>query len=435
MIRPVFLLLLVFSGAGVQALDIQSWQTEQGTRVMYVHAPQLPMVNLSVLFDAGSARDGEQPGKARLLNALLLEGAGDRDADALARHLESRGIEIRSRISRDIAWIEMRSLSDKNILMVALDALAAVIAKPRLDDDAIARAKDRTYAELRLSHQSAQDVADQMLMQALYGKHSYAHDPLGDEQSVAQLDAKALQAFHRRYYTAANAVVALVGNVDRGQAELLVKRLLSSLSTGIKAAPLVQPTTPKSRLLKKQFPASQTHINMGMLGISREDTDYFPLLVGNHILGGSGLTSILGEEVRNKRGLSYGISSHFSPLWVPGPWMLSAQTRNDQAESTRRLMVALYRDFVDEGPGKKQLQAAQQHLVGGFPLKLSSNRQILQRIALLGFYDLPLDWLATWSAKVEQVTAAQIRRTFRRRMPVKNLLTVMVGGKGSGAQQ
>ncbi|WP_419629667.1 M16 family metallopeptidase, partial [Thiolapillus sp.] len=167
MIRQLVLLVLVLLSSLAQALEIQSWQTEQGTRVMFVHAPQLPMVNLSVLFDAGSARDGEQPGKARLLNELLLEGAGDLDADALARELESRGIEISTRISRDIAWVNMRSLSDKAILTVALDTLAAVVARPRLDEDAIARVKERTLAELRLAHQSAEDVADQMLMQAL----------------------------------------------------------------------------------------------------------------------------------------------------------------------------------------------------------------------------------------------------------------------------
>jgi len=429
MIRQIFLLLFLLLASTVHALEIQSWRTEQGARVMYVHAPGLPMVNLSVLFDAGSARDGGQPGKARLLNQLLLEGAGERDTDALARHLESRGIEVSSRVSRDIAWIDMRSLSDKNILTVALDTLAEIIAKPRLDAEAIARVKERTLAELRLSRQSAEDVAEQMLMQALYGKHPYAHDPLGDERSLAGLEASQLRAFHEQYYAAANAVIAIVGNVDRNQAELLVNRLAGSLVVGEKAAPLPQPEKPNPGILRKQFPASQTHINMGMLGISRNDADYFPLLVGNHILGGSGLTSIMGEEVRNKRGLSYGISSHFFPLWVQGPWMLSAQTKNDQAESTRQLMVALLRDFIDEGPGKTQLEAAKKHLVGGFPLKLSSNKKILQRIAVLGFYDLPLDWLDTWAIRVEQVSASQIRRAFRRRMPVKNLVTVMVGGK------
>ena len=429
MIRQLVLLVLVLLSSLAQALEIQSWQTEQGTRVMFVHAPQLPMVNLSVLFDAGSARDGEQPGKARLLNELLLEGAGDLDADALARELESRGIEISTRISRDIAWVNMRSLSDKAILTVALDTLAAVVARPRLDEDAIARVKERTLAELRLAHQSAEDVADQMLMQALYGKHPYAHDPLGDEKSLEALNGQQLRGFHDRYYTAANAVIALVGNVDRNQAELLVGRLVSSLPVGEKAAALPPPERPRPGTTRKIFPASQTHINMGMLGISRKDPDYFPLLVGNHILGGSGLTSIMGEEVRNKRGLSYGISSSFSPLWVQGPWILSAQTKNSQANSTRQLMVALYRDFVDEGPSLKQLEAAKKHLVGGFPLKLSSNKKILRRIALMGFYDLPTDWLDTWSSKVMQVTASQIRRTFRRRMPVKNLVTVMVGGK------
>ena len=428
MIRLLLIPLLMMFLGSAHALDIQSWQTKEGARVVFVPAPQLPMIDLSVLFDAGSARDGAHPGVARLLNELLLEGAGEWDANTLANQLESRGIEISTRTSRDIAWVNMRSLSEKAILTVALDTLATVIAKPRLDEDGIKRVKERSLAEIRLSHQSAEDVADQLLMLALYGEHPYAHDPLGSEQSLAAIDKDILSSFHQQYYTAANTVIAIVGDVDRSQAELLVKHLLSGLPTGEKAPAMAQPGKPKPGIKRKKFPASQTHIAMGMLGISRDDPDYFPLLVGNHILGGSGLTSIMGEEVRNKRGLSYGISSHFSPLWVAGPWILSAQTKNDQGESTRQLMVALLRDFIDEGPGSKQLIAAKKHLVGGFPLKLSSNKKILRRIAVLGFYGLPMDWLDSWSSKVEQVTASQIRRAFHRRMPLKNLVTVMVGG-------
>ena len=421
------LFLLLAAGQGL-AIEVQAWQTEGGARVMYVHAPQLPMVNLRVMFDAGSARDGGLPGQARLLNELLLEGAGKWDADQLAAELESRGIEVSTHTGRDMAQITLRSLSDKNILTPALDLLAAMLASPRLEEDAIARVKERTLASLRLASQSAEEVADREMMSALYGDHPYAHDPLGTEAALEKTDRTVLQAFHRQFYTQANAVVALVGDVDRTQAEILVEHLLAGLPVGEKAAPLPEPKPVKTRRQHKDFPASQTHLYLGMLGISRKDPDYFPLIVGNHILGGSGLTSIMGEEVRNKRGLSYGISSYFAPLRVKGPWMLKAQTKNSQAQSTLELMTALLRDFIDEGPTAKQLEAAKKHLTGGFPLKLSSNSKILQQISVMAFYDLPRDWLDTWPARVEQVTRVQIRRTFRRRMPMKHLLQVTVGG-------
>ncbi|WP_457673845.1 M16 family metallopeptidase [Thiolapillus sp.] len=427
MMRVLSLFLLLVTGQSL-AIEVQSWRTGGGARVMYVHAPQLPMVNLQVMFDAGSARDGELPGQASLLSELLLEGAGKWNADELAAELESRGIEISTHTGRDMARITLRSLSDKNILTPALDMLAAMLARPRLEEDAIARVKERTLASLRLASQSAEDVADREMMQALYGDHPYAHDPLGTEASLKDMDRAALQAFHQRYYTQANAMVALVGDVDRTQAEILVEHLLADLPVGERAAPLPEPRPVKARRLHKDFPASQTHLYLGMLGISRKDADYFPLIVGNHILGGSGLTSILGEEVRNKRGLSYGISSYFAPLRVKGPWMLTAQTKNSQAKSTLELMTALLRDFIDEGPTRKQLEAARKHLTGGFPLKLSSNRKILQQLSVMAFYDLPLDWLDTWPSRVEQVTRAQVRRAFHRRMPMKNLLQLTVGG-------
>ncbi len=421
------LVMLLMAGQ-VAAMEVQSWQTKGGARVMYVHAPQLPMVNLRVMLDAGSARDGDLPGQARLLNELLLEGAGKWNADELASELESRGIEVSTHTGRDMAQITLRSLSDKNILTPALDMLAAMLASPRLEEEAIARVKERTLAALRQASQSAEDVADREMMKALYGDHPYAHDPLGTEKSLEKINRETLQVFHQRFYNQANAVVALVGDVDRTQAEILAEHVLAGLPVGEKAPPFPEPNPKKARALHKDFPASQTHLYLGMLGIHRKDPDYFPLIVGNHILGGSGLTSIMGEEVRNKRGLSYGISSYFSPLRVKGPWMLSAQTKNSQARTTLELMTALLRDFIDEGPTQKQLQAAKKHLAGGFPLRLSSNKKILQQISVMAFYDLPPDWLDTWSSRVEQVTRAQIRRAFRRRMPMKHLLQVSVGG-------
>jgi zinc protease len=428
--KPVLLLLMLFFLAGqASAIEVQSWQTRGGARVMYVHAPQLPMLNLQLMFDAGSSRDGALPGQARLLNELLLEGAGKWNADELASELESRGIEVSTHTGRDMARVTLRSLSDKSILTPALDMLAAMLASPRLEEDAIARVKERTLASLRLASQSAEDVADREMMTALYGSHPYAHDPLGTEASLEKIDQAALQIFHLHYYSQANAVIALVGDVDRTQAEILVEHILAGLPVGERAAPLPQPEPKKARSLHKDFPASQTHLYLGMLGVSRKDADYFPLIVGNHILGGSGLTSIMGEEVRNKRGLSYGISSHFAPLQVKGPWMLTAQTRNSQAKTTLELMTALLRDFIDEGPTQQQLEAAKKHLMGGFPLKLSSNKKILRQISVMAFYDLPQDWLDTWPAHVEQVTRAQVRRSFRRRMPMKHLLQVTVGGR------
>ncbi|BAO44956.1 M16 family metallopeptidase [Thiolapillus brandeum] len=428
MIRIWSLLMLVLIMGQSQALEVQSWQTQGGTRVMYVHAPQLPMVNLQVMFDAGSARDGDLPGQARMLNELLPEGAGKWNADELARELESRGIEISTHTGRDMASITLRSLSDKNILTPALDMLAAMVSAPGLDAAAIERVKARTLADLRLASQSAEQVADREMMQILYGDHPYAHDPLGTEAALARIDQAALRAFHQRYYTQANAVVALVGDVDRTQAETLVAHVLAGLSVGQRAAPLADPKPGKAGRQHRNFPASQTHLYLGMLGISRKDPDYFPLIVGNHILGGSGLTSIMGEEVRNKRGLSYGISSYFAPLRVKGPWMLTAQTRNSQARKTLELMTALLRDFIDEGPTQKQLEAAKKHLAGGFPLKLSSNKKILSQISTMAFYDLPPDWLDIWPTRVQQVTRAQIHRSFHRRMPMKHLQQLTVGG-------
>ncbi len=435
-----WMLLMVLSWAPVLgfALEVQSWTTQSGARVMYVRAPGLPMVDIRVMFDAGSSRDGDQPGIARLYNNLLSEGAGDWDADTLARRLESQGIEISQHTGRDMAWLSLRCLSEKSVLTLALDTLATMLANPRLDADAIDRVRNQTLAEIAQTRQSAAQLGRLLLLRELYGDHPYAHDPKGNEAALKGISYADLLEFKQRYYVAANAVIAVVGNIDRAQAQMLAKRVVADLPKGEKALPLPLPKPVKEHELRHRFPASQTHLLFAMPGISYQDEDFFPLLLGNHVFGGSGLTSILGEEVRNKRGLSYGISSDFSPLQSGGFWIMSAQTKNAQAASTAKLMRRLLRQFIRNGPDDQQLEAAKKNLVGGFPLKLASNKKILQQISQMGFYDLPLNWLDVYTTRLEQITAQQVKAAFRKHMAMQKLILLKIGGdqdkKAGGAK-
>jgi zinc protease len=183
--------------------------------------------------------------------------------------------------------------------------------------------------------------------------------------------------------------------------------------------------------VQQDFPSSQTHIYIGQPGMARHDPDYFALYVGNHVLGGSGLVSILGEEVRNKRGLSYSVYSYFVPMRAPGPFLMSAQTKNDQATEALTVMRDTLRRYRLEGPTPEELDAAKRNITGGFPLDIASNRKIVQYIAMMGFYDYPLDWLDTLVPKVEAVTMEQVRDAFARRLQPDRLAAVVVGGAGA----
>jgi zinc protease len=414
-----------FAAAGPK---IESWQTANGARVLFVAAPELPMVDVRIVFDAGSARDGERPGLASLTNELLTEGAGPWSADELAARVESVGASLGSDSLRDMAFVSVRSLTEPKALDVAVETLAVVVAAPRFEAGAIERVRNARLVSLRQQEQSAGSVASKAFYRTLYGDHPYATDPDGTAESVSAVTREALQEFHRRYYVASNAVVAIVGALDRAQAEALAQRVMAGVQAGERPATVAQPRPPAPGEHPVTFPSTQTHIYLGQLGISRHDPDYFALLVGNHVLGSSGLVSLLGEEVRNKRGLSYSVYSGLLPMRQAGPFMAVAQTKNSQTAQAMTVIRQTIADFVANGPTAKQLDEARRNLTGGFPLRIASNGKIVEQLAVIGFYDYPLDWLDTYVAKVDAVTVEQVRDAFRRRIDPNGMISVVVGG-------
>lgn len=431
LVRCCFLLLFFLLTGGLLAAtpQLQSWTTSNGARVIFVETDALPMLDVRVVFDAGSARDGELAGLAAFTNAMLTEGAGEWNADTLAARLENRGIDMGSGSLRDMAWVSLRTLTEQPTLEVAISTLAKVLAAPRFDGDAIARVREQMLVARRQLLQKPGGIASERFYRTLYGDHPYAHPPGGTEQSLQQIGRSQLQAFHRRYYVGGNAVIAMVGAVDRKAAEQIAERVIGELPRGQHAPELPQPKTVKGGQLRQVFPSSQTHILMGQLGIRRGDPDYFPLYVGNHVLGGSSLVSILGDEVRNKRGLSYSVYSYFSAMRAAGPFVMAAQTKNDKADETLQVMRQTLRDFVQQGPSVEALDAAKKNLVGGFPLQIANNGKIVRYIAMIGFYDLPLDWLEQVPRRIQAVTLADVRDAFLRRIDPERNITVVVGGK------
>lgn len=407
---------------------VQSWVSSQGARVLYVHTDSLPMLDIRVVFNAGSARDGVSPGLASFTNALLIEGAGDWDAQALAARVEGQGIRLSYAAHRDMAWVAARTLTHQPALSIAVESMAQILGAPRFAAESIQQIQQQLLVSLRQRAQVPSQVAADQLYQTLYGKHPYAHPVMGTIESVQAMTRQAIQAFHQRYYVVANAVVALVGDVDRATAEQLVEQVLSGMAPGQEAPVLPTPNPVSGQQISVPFPASQSHLMIGRLGMSRHDPDYFPLYVGNHILGGGALTSILGEAVRNQRGLSYSVYSYFRPMQVAGPFTLVAQTQNAQAQAALQVMQAVSDQFFTTGPTVAQLRAAQQHLIGGFPLQVASNRQIVEYIAMIGFYRLPLDWLETLPDKIAAVSVEQIRSAWQRRIRPQSPVTVIVGG-------
>jgi zinc protease len=423
------LFLLALSQVAWSSVNIEHWQTAQGSRVFFVHAGSLPIADIVVAFDAGSARDGKQAGLAALTSGLLEEGAGQWNADQIAERFESVGAQFGTGISSDMASVTLRTLTDKPLFDKAIDTMHAILAKPAFKEADFQREKKRTLAGLKQREESPGDLADIAFSKALYGEHPYAYPESGLIETVAPLKASDLRAFFRQYYVAANAVVVIVGNLNKAQAEETVAALLKDLPAGQKASPLPDVLMPaKASLQQMEFPSTQTHVQVGMPGIDRKDPDYFSLFVGNHILGGSGLVSKLFEEIREKRGLAYSAYSVFRPMLKKGPFVLGLQTRNDQTAEALKVLNQTLADFITKGPTEAELTAAKKNITGGFPMRFDTNKKLASYVAMIGFYDLPLDYLDTFTQKIEAVTVASVTEAFKRHVDLNLLQTVTVGG-------
>jgi zinc protease len=395
--------------------------------VYFVPAAEIPMFDVRVVFAAGSARDGEHAGIANLVNGLLKEGAGALDADAFSARLGATGARIDMGAERDMAYATLRTLAEPEYAEPAFDLFVDAVARPRFDVDAIERLKGQIIVALKHKQQSPDEIAEDTFFASLYDKHPYASPPDGTEAGVAALTREQIAGFHAQYYAARNAVIAIVGALDRARAEALAEALAGALPEGAAAPvlPEVVPTAGRARHV--EFPSIQSHVRVGLAGMSRDDPDYFPLLVGNHALGGNSLVSILFREIRSKRGLSYSAYSYFMPMARPGPFVAVLQTDRAQEQEALEVLHATIERFVEEGPVEADLDAAKQNLIGGFPLRIDSNDKITEYLAMIGFYDLPLDYLDTFTARVAAVKAADVKDAFGRRVALERLVTVVVG--------
>ncbi|MDP3842109.1 MAG: pitrilysin family protein [Oxalobacteraceae bacterium] len=415
------------------ALQIQSWALENGARVLFVENHTIPMLDVSVEFDAGARRDpAGLAGLAAFTNGMLARGVlavADEPAlseaqvsDAFADTAARRGGVAGS----DRAGVSLRTLSSPAERDAALALLARMLAQPSFPDDIIGRDKARAIASLKEDLTKPEAIADKAFSKALYGDHPYG--PQASVDSVAAISRDNVLEFHRSHYVADQAVIAMIGDISRAEADAIARQLTQRLPQGAAALPALPPVPPAhAEELRIAHPASQAHILIGAPALQRSDPDYFTLTVGNYVLGGGGFVSRLTREVREKRGLSYSIYSYFSPMAQPGPFQIGLQTSKAQADDALKVVRSTLADFLRDGPSQAELKAAKDNLVGGFALRIDNNRKILDNIAAIGYYRLPLDYLDTWTAKVAQVTTADIRAAFARKVALDKLVTVVVG--------
>ncbi len=432
--KTSFLLMamIILTNTAQAAPKIQHWKTDNGLGVYYVSAKELPMLDIALVFAGGSARDGDKPGVSKLTSATLNKGADGMNADQLADAFESVGAKFSSSSRLDRSSVGLRTITMKDEQEKAIDTWLKVVGKPSFPTKDVERSKKQALISLQAEKQDPGSIAIKAFYQHLYGSHPYASPGNGTEESVNAITADDLRAYYNKHYVAKNGILVLVGNITRDQAEALAQRISKNLQTGEKAAAIPEVTPLKeSKTVRINFPSSQSHIFMGQMGDKRGDKDYYTLYLGNHVLGGSGFTSRLMKEIRVKRGFAYSVYSYFSPQRELGPYLLGLQTKNNQVDEALKVARDELNTFLKDGPTKAELEQSKKNITGGFPLRTASNADIASYVAMIGFYNQPLDYLESFSSKIQAITREQVMDAYTRRMHPEKMLTIIVGQQES----
>lgn len=435
--RILMICVLAFASLGPAhaALKIQSWSLPNGAKVLFVESHSIPILDVSVEFDAGSRRDPQgKSGTAELTNAMLARGLRESAAplaepamteaqisDAFADVAAQRG----GGAGADRAGASLRTLASRAERDAAINLLARILAQPSFPENFFARDKARMISAIKEDETKPESIGSKAFWRLMYGKHPYAQQET--VPSVEAITREDLIAFHGKHYVANRAVISMIGDVTRAEADAIAQQLTSRLPRGepLTALPNVELAPASEERIA--HPASQAHIFTGMPAVARGDADYFPLLVGNYTLGGGGFVSRLTREVREKRGLSYSVYSYFNPMAQPGPFQAGLQTQKEQTDQALKIVRDTIATFLRDGPTAQELKAAKDNLVGGFALRIDNNKKILDNMAAIGFYNLPLDYLDTWTANVDKVTVPEIKAAFQRKIALDKMATVIVG--------
>ena len=419
-------------------LPIEKLDSYKGAQAYLVQTKALPMVDIEVSIDAGDRYDPVgKSGVADMVAGLMNYGArgekGLLTEAQIADEIADLGANIGLSVGGERAILRIRSLSRKDLRDRAVQLAAAMLSAPTYDPKIVEREKQRTITSLREAETKPEFVLERRFKKSVYGNYPLADSP--SVQSVGSVNANDLKQFHKQFYRGDRMIVSIVGDVDRTQAAEIVQTLLKQIpqsGQAIAKLPDLQ-RSPIEALAQREvqipFDSQQAHIAMGMTAVARNNPDYFPLLVGNYILGGGGFVSRLMSEVREKRGLAYSVFSYFAPGKDNGIFQAGLQTKNDQAALALDVMSTTIAQFIADGPTPAELEAAKSNLINGYPLRIDNNRKLLDNVSSIAWNDLPLDTMDIWTKQVEAVTLEQVKASFQKYLAMDRMKIVVLGAK------
>lgn len=407
-------------------IEVQEVETSSGVSAWLVEDRRLPIVTISLSWRGGSALDPQgQEGLSSLMASLMNEGAGDRDSLSFQEEMARLGARISFNASRDqiSATIQLITQNRDETVALAVDAINA----PRFDDEAISRMKGEALASLRYQQQSPSNIAQDAWFARAFAGHGYAHPSNGTQAGILAITQDGLLAHHRAIFAKENAVVSIVGDMSATTARTVIEKIFAKLPSrallNLRAAPKLQANG--DALITRDGP--QTQVVFGLPGIGINDPDLYPSLVMNHILGGGGFSSRLMDEVREKRGLTYSISSGFIDLDAGPIWVGRFASDNSKVGEALETVKNEIRRISQEPIGVDELNKAKTYLTGSYALRFDSGRSITNQLTAVQIYGWSKTHFENRNAKIEAVTSDDILRVAKRVFNDQELIIQFVG--------
>ncbi len=410
-----------------RAIEIQQITSPGGIKAWLVEDHSIPFTALTLMFRGGASLDApEKRGAINLMTALLEEGSGEMDSVQFAETAEALGASASFDVSDDALVVSGRALTENRDQ--AADLLRQALTQPRFDQDAIERVRAQVQSVIRSEATDPGSIAAKELAAQAWGDHPYATSINGTAESLAALSRDDLIDAQKRILARDRVVVAAAGDIDAAELGLMIDKVLGDLpETG--SVPLPEPATLglTGGVTVIDWDSPQTVVTFAQPGLPMSDPDYFAAVVADHILGGGGFSSRLMDEIREKRGLTYGVSTGLANGIYGETWQGGMASANEKVAEAVDLIRQEWDRFAQGGVTDKELTDARTYLTGEYPLRFDGNSKIASILAGMQLVGLPADYVNTRNAKVEAVTAADVQRVAQRLLHSDQIRFVLVG--------
>lgn len=421
-----FVLTCLVSVPAHAEVDIQSVTSPGGLTAWLVQEPSIPFVALEIRFRGGASLDDPiKRGAINLMTGLLEEGAADMDARAFSKAAEALATSFDFDASRDSVSISARFLTENRDASVAL--FRAALQKPSFDPAAIERVRGQVLSIIQSDAKNPSDIASETFNRAAYGDHPYAHSINGTLESVAALTRDDLLAAHKAVLARDRIYIGAVGDITPEVLGDLVDELLGDLPATGAAMPARAEVNIPAGVTVVDYATPQSVALFGHDGIAQSDPDFFAATILNHVLGGGSFESRLMNEVREKRGLTYGVYSYLAARDLAEVYMGSVSSANDRIAEVISVIRDEWTKAASDGITEDELKNAKTYITGAYPLRFDGNAPIANILVGMQMLGLPIDYIATRNGKVEAVTMTDVQRVAGELLDPEGLHFVVVG--------